>query len=148
MLVSREAIEQPITTAALQGFLATATRWMGLVPRTPGRSSAKAIVMANDGTASFITRPVGTAHVFASQGCCTVQQGPGKHVMPVGVVARGTGVHGVAIFIERVDVLNETPLIDIKPYIPEFDKPVAAKTGWYEKVVGQVESKRSDKRFE
>jgi tRNA-Thr(GGU) m(6)t(6)A37 methyltransferase TsaA len=31
--------------------------------------------------------------------------------------------------IEGVDMLNGTPLLDIKPYVPEFDE---TRTGWYE----------------
>lgn len=58
-----------------------------------------------------------------------------------------TGIEGNTLHIERIDVLNKTPLLDIKPYIPEFDKPTTVRTGWYEKVAGQVAGKRSDDRF-
>lgn len=58
-----------------------------------------------------------------------------------------TSIEGNTLYIERIDVLNMTPLLDIKPYIPEFDKPTSVRTGWYENVVGQVESLRSDDRF-
>jgi len=34
--------------------------------------------------------------------------------------------------IEGVDVLNGTPLLDIKPYLPEFDLRTDSRTGWYE----------------
>lgn len=34
--------------------------------------------------------------------------------------------------IEGVDVLDGTPLLDIKPYIPEFDARNEARIGWYE----------------
>jgi tRNA (adenine37-N6)-methyltransferase len=33
--------------------------------------------------------------------------------------------------IEGVDVLDGTPLIDIKPYVPEFDAGTGVRTGWY-----------------
>src|SRR4030042_2457908 len=33
--------------------------------------------------------------------------------------------------IEGVDVLDGTPLLDIKPYVPEFDVRRNVKTGWY-----------------
>jgi tRNA-Thr(GGU) m(6)t(6)A37 methyltransferase TsaA len=33
--------------------------------------------------------------------------------------------------IGGVDVLDSTPLIDIKPFIPEFDVYPQVKTGWY-----------------
>ena len=34
--------------------------------------------------------------------------------------------------IEGVDVLDGTPLLDIKPYVPDFDIRSDVKTGWYE----------------
>jgi tRNA-Thr(GGU) m(6)t(6)A37 methyltransferase TsaA len=34
--------------------------------------------------------------------------------------------------IEGVDVLDGTPLLDIKPYVPDFDVRADARTGWYE----------------
>ena len=33
--------------------------------------------------------------------------------------------------IEGVDVLDGTPLLDIKPYVPEFDVRIEVRTGWY-----------------
>jgi tRNA-Thr(GGU) m(6)t(6)A37 methyltransferase TsaA len=34
--------------------------------------------------------------------------------------------------IEGVDVLDNTPLLDIKPYVPDFDVRSDVRTGWYE----------------
>jgi tRNA-Thr(GGU) m(6)t(6)A37 methyltransferase TsaA len=34
--------------------------------------------------------------------------------------------------VEGIDVLNGTPLLDIKPYVPEFDLRTDTRTGWYE----------------
>jgi tRNA-Thr(GGU) m(6)t(6)A37 methyltransferase TsaA len=34
--------------------------------------------------------------------------------------------------VEGVDVLDGTPLLDIKPYVPDFDARSAARAGWYE----------------
>lgn len=34
--------------------------------------------------------------------------------------------------IEGVDVLDNTPLLDIKPYVPEFDVRIDARAGWFE----------------
>jgi tRNA-Thr(GGU) m(6)t(6)A37 methyltransferase TsaA len=33
--------------------------------------------------------------------------------------------------IEGVDILDGTPLLDIKPFFPEFDNRSVEKTGWY-----------------
>lgn len=34
--------------------------------------------------------------------------------------------------VEGVDMLDGTPLLDIKPYVPEFDLRTNTRTGWYE----------------
>ena len=34
--------------------------------------------------------------------------------------------------IGNVDVLDGTPLLDIKPFDPDFDAPQDVRTGWYE----------------
>lgn len=71
-----------------------------------------------------------------------------KRPNPIGLsVVSLTRIEGLTLLIENVDILNETPLLDIKPYIPEFDQPQQFRTGWYEKVKGQVSTKRSDDRF-
>ncbi|MEJ2492134.1 MAG: TrmO family methyltransferase [Desulfuromonadales bacterium] len=49
--------------------------------------------------------------------------------------------------IENVDVLDETPLLDIKPYVPEFDAQVNVRTGWLEDVGQTVTHRKSDDRF-
>jgi tRNA-Thr(GGU) m(6)t(6)A37 methyltransferase TsaA len=71
-----------------------------------------------------------------------------KRPNPIGLsVVSLTGIEAQTLYIENVDILNQTPLLDIKPYIPEFDQPQAFRTGWYETVTGQVTTKRSDDRF-
>lgn len=50
------------------------------------------------------------------------------------------------LYVEDVDMLDGTPLIDIKPYIPQLDNRKAKRIGWlenkqYKKIV------KSDKRF-
>jgi tRNA (adenine37-N6)-methyltransferase len=34
--------------------------------------------------------------------------------------------------VENIDILNNTPLLDIKPYVPAFDSYPEAKSGWLE----------------
>ena len=34
--------------------------------------------------------------------------------------------------IEGIDVLDGTPLLDIKPYVPDFDLETEARAGWYD----------------
>jgi tRNA (adenine37-N6)-methyltransferase len=40
-------------------------------------------------------------------------------------------VEGNRLDIEGVDMLDGTPLLDIKPYVPDFDLRENAKVGWY-----------------
>ncbi len=49
--------------------------------------------------------------------------------------------------IEGVDVIDGTPLLDIKPYVPEFDIIEVESTGWLAKNARRVEEVRSDERF-
>ena len=39
---------------------------------------------------------------------------------------------GNILKVEGIDVLNGTPLLDIKPYVPEFDMRENVKIGWLE----------------
>ena len=41
-------------------------------------------------------------------------------------------VKGNELEIRGVDVLDGTPLLDIKPYVPDFDAHSDVRTGWYE----------------
>jgi len=38
------------------------------------------------------------------------------------------------ISVSSLDILDGTPLIDIKPYIPHFDAPKTTKVGWFKEV--------------
>lgn len=49
--------------------------------------------------------------------------------------------------IENIDVLDGTPLLDIKPYVPVFDDQKDVRFGWLEKAREEVHTKRSDDRF-
>jgi tRNA-Thr(GGU) m(6)t(6)A37 methyltransferase TsaA len=51
---------------------------------------------------------------------------------PVGLsVVRLLARRGNRLEIEGVDVLDGTPLLDIKPYVPDFDVRENVQTGWY-----------------
>lgn len=49
--------------------------------------------------------------------------------------------------IENIDVLDGTPLLDIKPYIPDFDHHKVEKVGWYENKTDDISTERSDHRY-
>ena len=67
---------------------------------------------------------------------------------PIGLsVVRLKGVDGNRLSVENVDVLNGTPLLDIKPYVPAFDQVSADRIGWFAGKTGQAVQVRSDGRF-
>ena len=53
------------------------------------------------------------------------------------------------VFIENIDVLNETPLLDIKPYVPQLyeDTIDELKIGWFENNHEKARTQKSDERF-
>ncbi len=54
---------------------------------------------------------------------------------------------GSMLTIEGIDMLTQTPLLDIKPYLPQVDALHDVRIGWFEGKIEKCESKRSDKRF-
>lgn len=68
---------------------------------------------------------------------------------PIGLsVLTLKAIHGSTLEVENVDMLDGTPLLDIKPYVPEFDQRTAVRSGWLQLASGQSLTARSDRRFE
>ena len=52
---------------------------------------------------------------------------------PIGLsIVRLLAIHDHILEIEGADMLDGTPLLDIKPYMPDFDVQTDVRTGWYE----------------
>ena len=67
---------------------------------------------------------------------------------PIGVsIVRLTKVEQNLLHIQDVDIIDGTPLLDIKPFVPEFDQRKAERIGWLEKKVDKLNSSRDDGRF-
>ncbi len=67
---------------------------------------------------------------------------------PIGLsVVRLTRVDKNILSISNVDILDQTPLLDIKPYVPDFDGADTVRTGWLEEARKTVEEQTSDNRF-
>ncbi len=56
-------------------------------------------------------------------------------------------VEGNIVFVKGIDILDGTPLLDIKPYIEKFDAVQDSVSGWLEASDEEIRKKRSDKRF-
>ncbi|MEZ7196299.1 tRNA (N6-threonylcarbamoyladenosine(37)-N6)-methyltransferase TrmO [Pseudodesulfovibrio karagichevae] len=71
-----------------------------------------------------------------------------KRPNPLGLsVMALCGVSDEGIILNNVDVLDGTPVLDIKPYVPDFDVWPADRVGWFEGKSGNATTKRSDDRF-
>ncbi len=56
-------------------------------------------------------------------------------------------IQGNRLRIEDVDMLDGTPLLDIKPFVPDFDNRSGAKKGWVKASREKIVRRRSDGRF-
>ena len=54
---------------------------------------------------------------------------------------------GNRLTFRGVDILDGTPVLDIKPYIAQFDHVAESRSGWMTAANRDVEKKRSDDRF-
>jgi len=56
-------------------------------------------------------------------------------------------IDGTAIYFENPDMVDGTPLLDIKPYIPKFDKSTTVSIGWLTDKIDKMNQLKSDGRF-
>ena len=67
---------------------------------------------------------------------------------PIGIsVVRLVAIEGSTLDVLDVDMVDGTPLLDIKPYVPAFDAPDAGRIGWYAGRLEALERARADDRF-
>ena len=67
---------------------------------------------------------------------------------PIGIsVVRLIRMEQNILHIQDVDIIDGTPLLDIKPYVPAFDTREVEKTGWLDKNVGKLSASKDDGRF-
>jgi tRNA-Thr(GGU) m(6)t(6)A37 methyltransferase TsaA len=67
---------------------------------------------------------------------------------PIGLsVVRLIAIHDATLVIEDVDLLDGTPVLDLKPYMPAFDARDTERIGWFMGRIERVHTTRSDQRF-
>ena len=67
---------------------------------------------------------------------------------PIGFsIVRLTGIKGNILYIEDVDIVDGTPLLDIKPYVPEFDYRRNTRIGWLERRIKKLRETKDNGRF-
>ena len=71
-----------------------------------------------------------------------------KRPTPIGLsIVKLIKVENNILYIENIDVLDNTPLLDIKPYVTKFDAQEDVRIGWLTKTQNKVKKKKSDYRF-
>jgi len=71
-----------------------------------------------------------------------------KRPNPIGLsIVRLDGVSGGTLNLRNVDILDGTPLLDLKPYVPAFDAQDDVRTGWLETSGRSVVYRHADDRF-
>ena len=67
---------------------------------------------------------------------------------PIGIsTVRLIKVDSNILHVENLDIIDGTPLLDIKPYVPEFDKAEATKIGWLQGNIDKLSKTKDDGRF-
>jgi tRNA-Thr(GGU) m(6)t(6)A37 methyltransferase TsaA len=71
-----------------------------------------------------------------------------KRPNPIGIsVVQLDKIENGVLHIQNVDIMEGTPLLDIKPYVPEFDSPQNIRTGWLGQAKKTVSGRKSNDRF-
>ena len=68
---------------------------------------------------------------------------------PIGLsLARILAIRELSILVDGIDLLDGTPVLDLKPHVPLFDSPPGEiRAGWFEGRAERVYERRSDDRF-
>jgi tRNA (adenine37-N6)-methyltransferase len=67
---------------------------------------------------------------------------------PIGLsLVRLEGIEADTLHVLDVDMLDGTPLLDIKPFVPEFDARDQARIGWLASNLDKLRAARDDGRF-
>ncbi len=67
---------------------------------------------------------------------------------PIGMsIVRLDKVEDSNLYIRDIDIIDGTPLLDIKPFFPSLDPQEAVKIGWLEKKIGKFKKEKDDGRF-
>jgi len=67
---------------------------------------------------------------------------------PIGMsVVELERIEGEILHIQNLDIIDGTPLLDIKPYVPDFDTRKQLRLGWLENVKQNIPGRKSDSRF-
>lgn len=67
---------------------------------------------------------------------------------PIGLsVVELIGREGNVLHVANLDILDGTPVLDVKPFVPAFDAVEVTRIGWLQGQEDTVKRKSSDRRF-
>ena len=67
---------------------------------------------------------------------------------PIGMsLVRLIQIEHAILSVKDIDIIDRTPLLDIKPFVPHFDVRKAERTGWLEKKAVNAEKISDNGRF-
>jgi tRNA-Thr(GGU) m(6)t(6)A37 methyltransferase TsaA len=68
---------------------------------------------------------------------------------PIGIsIVRLDRIENGTVYVKDIDVVDGTPLLDIKPYVPQFDMKKDVRTGWLEGRSDKSGKIKADRRFQ
>jgi tRNA-Thr(GGU) m(6)t(6)A37 methyltransferase TsaA len=71
-----------------------------------------------------------------------------KRPNPIGIsVVKLNSIKNNVVLVENVDILDGTPILDIKPFVSEFDNVKNERIGWLSENINKKHNKTSDERF-
>jgi tRNA-Thr(GGU) m(6)t(6)A37 methyltransferase TsaA len=67
---------------------------------------------------------------------------------PIGLsVVKLLRIKGNKLVVENIDIIDGTPLLDIKPYVKQFDSVQKSRVGWLTNSAHKLVARKSDARF-
>jgi tRNA (adenine37-N6)-methyltransferase len=71
-----------------------------------------------------------------------------RHPNPIGLsLVELRAVEPGRLRIRGIDLVDGTPVLDVKPYVPLFDARDGVRTGWFGAAAERVHAVRSDRRY-
>jgi tRNA (adenine37-N6)-methyltransferase len=71
-----------------------------------------------------------------------------RHPNPIGLsLVELIAVKPGRLVVRGIDLLDGTPVLDVKPYVPLFDARAEVRTGWFDPAAERVHTVRSDRRY-
>ncbi len=85
-------------------------------------------------TEGWITyRPIGVIRQGAERGVFATRAPSRPNAIGLSIVEL-VGREGNVLYLDGVDILDGTPLLDIKPYTARFDRVETTRNGWQDEV--------------